>query len=442
MVDTHLQLVLAVVATVVAGVATSGRSTPVRLRWLAALGLAFLVAVTGWWSILLVALVLAAQLAVESPRRRAVAAAIVVLVAVLVAFKLRALAVGGLLGERLFVPVGLSYLVFQLVAYLVDVRRGRVEPADGPVTLAAFCLLPPIRMSGPVLRYRDFHRSTVRPFDGLTRRRLPGGFALIGVGLLKKRVGADALLSRLDHDWPLADVDRLLRAAAELIALYFDASGFADIAVGCGLLVGIKVAPSFSRPLTRGRSLTDFWRRWQMTVMGWFRDYVYAPLRGDGTDPRQAWFALAVSFVASAAWHGLHPVWFAWGALTVVALTIDQRLAPLGGSDRSPTMAGLVRGGRRVGMYAYLFALTTLLLAADRQSFDAVRVVFDGPLVTDRTLASVGLVALVVGALVVVDAWREARDRVPVWLNAGLGVAGLVCLAWPGTVEPFVYQRF
>ena len=89
---------------------------------------------------------------------------------------------------------------------------------------------------------------------------------------------------------------------AELIGLYFDVSGFADIAVGCGVLMGIKLAASFSRPLTRGRSLTDFWRRWQMTVMGWFRDYVYAPLRGDGASPQRAWIALAVSFFASAAW--------------------------------------------------------------------------------------------------------------------------------------------
>ena len=224
---------------------------------------------------------------------------------------------------------------------------------------------------------------------------------------MKKRLGADALLSHLDDDWPVADVDRLLRAGAELIGLYFDASGFADIAVGCGVMMGIKVAASFSRPLTRGRSLTDFWRRWQMTVMGWFRDYVYAPLRGDGASPQRAWIALAVSFFASAAWHGLHPVWFAWGLLTVGALTLDQRVAPLGGSAVAPGRARAVRAARRVGMYLYLFVLTTLLLAADRQSFDAVRVIFDGPLVAGRTLGSLALVALVVGALVAADTWRR-----------------------------------
>jgi D-alanyl-lipoteichoic acid acyltransferase DltB (MBOAT superfamily) len=440
--DTHAQLVVAVLAAVVGSLVTTRRPTEVRIRWLAAFGLAFLVVVAGWWSLLLLALVLVTHGAVVSSRHWATPVTIGVLVAVLVAFKVRALVVGGLLGDRLFVPIGLSFLVFQLVAYLVDVRRERIEPAEGPTALVAFSLLPPIRMSGPVLRYRDFSRSTRLPFEGPTARRVLTGAALIGVGLLKKRVGSDLLLDHLDQGWPLADVDRLVRAAAELIALYFDASGFADIAVGCGVLLGIKVAASFSRPLTRGRSLTDFWRRWQMTVMGWFRDYVYAPLRGDGSSTRRAWFALAVSFFASAAWHGLHPVWFAWGLLTVGALTLDQRVAPYGGSDASPALAGLVRGGRRIAMYLYLFALTTLLLAADRQSFDGVRELFDGPLTVGRTASSLALLAVVVGALVAVDAWREARDRVPTWVNGALGAAGVVCLVWPGTVEPFVYQRF
>ena len=93
-------------------------------------------------------------------------------------------------------------------------------------------------------------------------------------------------------------------------------------------------------------------------------------------------------------------------------------------------------------MNLYLFVLTTLLLAVDRQSFDAVRVIFDGPLVAGRTLGSLALVALVVGALVAADTWREARDRVAPWVNGALGLAGVVCLAWPGTIEPFVYQRF
>ena len=423
-----------------------------RIKALVTLGAGFLVLVVGWWTPLFVALIAIAHLAAETGYGSAGAAstravrlnrttvAIVVFTLVLVGFKARALVDGGLLGTPLFVPVGLSYLVFQLIAYVVDVRRGRTAPAEDIATLAAFCLLPPIRMAGPVLRFGDFTRS-LRRNHRLTRSRVLAGLAMIAVGLLKKRLLGDAVLDELDS-WPVADLDRLAKAVTQLCALYFDASGFADIAEGCGMLLGIKIPASFSRPLTKGRSLGDFWRRWQMTVMGWFRDYVYAPIRGDGRHPQRARLALAFSFVASAAWHGLHPVWFAWGALTVIALMADQRVARFGASDRAPVVAAVTRSGRRLAMYVYMFALTTLLLAADRETLDSVRELFSGPLRADGLGGRLGLMLLVVVALILTDAWRTRRKTLSAGVNGALVAAGAICLAWPGEVDPFVYQRF
>ena len=438
---THVQLVAAVALCVGVGVLTGPRPQW-RPRLLAGTGLGFLVLVVGWWTPLLLALIALAYVVGRPGRSTAVVAAVAVLTAVLVAFKIRAVADGGVLGSPLFIPVGLSYLTFQLIGYLVDVRRERVAPADGPADLLAFTLLPPIRMSGPVLRFRDHRRSMARPFTGLTTKRFLAGVALIGVGLVKKRVFGDAVLDHVTGDgWPLADVDRLAKAAIQLVALYFDASGFADIAEGCALLVGVKLSASFSRPLTRGRSLTDFWRRWQMTVMGWFRDYVYAPIRGDGQSASRARLALVVSFVASAAWHGLHPVWFIWGLLTVGALFLDQRVAAAAGrADGAAAVA--IRSTRRGAMYLYLFALTTLLLAADRETFDSVRDLFAGPLTVGDTPLSLLLLAVMVGVLVLADTWRTHRKEVPTALNVALGAAAVVALAWPGTIDPFVYQRF
>ena len=130
-------------------------STSVRVGWLAGLGVAFLVVVVGWWAFLLLGLTLAAHLAVGSPRRRAGAVVITP-----PGRRSRSASRSGPSWSVACWATGSSsrsawsYLVFQLIAYIVDVRRGRIEPADGPVTLFAFALLPPIRMSGPVLRYR------------------------------------------------------------------------------------------------------------------------------------------------------------------------------------------------------------------------------------------------------------------------------------------------
>lgn len=438
---THLQLAVAVALSIVGGLA-AGRRPGARTTLLAAGGLGFMVLVVGWWAPLLLAMIALAYVVARPGPSPAVVATIVALVVVLAGFKVRTAIEGGVLGTPLFIPVGLSYLVFQLVAYLVDVRQERVAPAPDPQTLLAFTLLPPIRMSGPVLRFRDFGRSLARPFPGLSLSRLLAGAALIGVGLVKKRVLADGVLDHVTGEgWPLADVDRVAKAAIQLCALFFDASGFADIAEGCALLVGIKLNASFSRPLTRGRSLTDFWRRWQMTVMGWFRDYVYAPVRGDGRSSNRAHLALAVSFLASAAWHGLHPVWFLWGLLTVAVLLVDQRLGTLAGAGR-PSVSVAVRSGRRAAMYLYLFTLTTLLLAADRQTLDSARELLSGPLSVPDTPSSLVLAAGMIAALVLTDTWRTHRKEVPRPLNAVLGLAGALCLAWPGTIEPFVYQRF
>lgn len=438
----HVQLIVAVLAALAAGAVAAHRPEH-REPALVVLGTGFLALVVGWWLPLLVGLVVATHLVVDRRRDARLGWLVGGLVVVLIGFKVRALVTGGLLGATLFVPVGLSYLTFQLIGYAVDVRRGRTEPAESVVQLLAFCLVPPIRMSGPVLRFKDFRRSLRRAHDGLTAKRLLLGFGLIGLGLVKKRVLGDAALAHFSDDgYPLADVDRAAKAVSQLLSLYFDASGFADFAEGCGVLMGLKIPVSFTRPLTKGRSLTDFWRRWQMTVMGWFRDYVYAPIRGNDPGPGRARVALAVSFVASAAWHGLHPVWFAWGLVTVAALNVDQRLGQAAGNSSSSVVTLSIRAIRRSTMYLYLFALTTLLLAADRETFDSVRVLFEGPLTVDRTLGSVALTLGLIAALVATDAWRSRRRDLPIAAHVPLALAGIVALAWPGTIEPFVYQRF
>jgi hypothetical protein len=224
-----------------------------------------------------------------------------------------------------------------------------------------------------------------------------------------------------------------------LASLFFDASAFGEIAVGLGMVMGLRVPASFNRPLTQSRSLADFWRRWQMPIMGWFRDYVYAPVKTWGGS-RGASLALAASFLVSSAWHGLNPTWFVWGLVTVAALRLDAVAARGIGRLRAARAKTLARGVRRAVIYLYLAALTTLLLQAGGSAFPGPN--FSGPVVGPAT-ARVGLVAVGLGVAVwLFDSRRSlARPSGALWRLVWIG-AGLISILAPGGYSPFVYQRF
>ncbi len=230
---------------------------------------------------------------------------------------------------KVAIPVGLSFIAFQAISYVVDVYRGHVEPASSLLDFGLYVAFFPHLLAGPIMRANklipSFHSLPARP----ERVHMAEGAELILVGLFKKVALADPIITLVTRQatdlGSVGSANMWMMWMAGLIAAYFDITGYIDIARGSAMLLGITLQPNSIQPLLRSTNLADFWRRWQVTVMMWFRDYVYLPVRGRRKPTlAKELLALLVSFVALGVWHGTGLNWFVWGGLTGLVVTAER----------------------------------------------------------------------------------------------------------------------
>ena len=378
----------------------------------------------------------------------------------------------------LLVPVGLSFYTFQAVSYVVDVYRGQQKPEPSLVSYALFVSFFPHLLAGPILRARRL----IPELKELPQRLEPvaraEGLELLLTGLFKKVCVGDVLTASAAAIGTTDTADgtfmMLVGLSTALIGAYFDIAGYIDIARGSAKLLGVYLQPNFAQPLTRSRTLTDFWRRWQITVMAWFRDYVYLPVRGRSRSVPRELVAVFAVFAAVGIWHGGSSLgWAVWAVSTTAVLvaerivrerrvlrTRERRRAAVaaGGGAATPTPASgpppTPSPLRRAGQVLYVWAVllfTVCWLAADDLGggVDLLsRVVLPrgGPFDLD------GFVFLVYGVLALLLFDRrelrvlalEGRPDPPgnVRIAAfALMVAGIVVFSGQASV-PFLYFRF
>ena len=218
---------------------------------------------------------------------------------------------------RLLLPVGLSFHTFQSLSYVIEVYEGRQTAERDFGVYALYVMFYPQLVAGPIERpqnllhqFREEHR-----FD---YERVVAGLQLMAWGLVKKIVVADRLaeLANGVYDAPRGYTGLPLITATIAFAfqIYCDFSGYSDIAIGSAQIMGFNLMKNFDRPYT-ARSISEFWRRWHISLSTWFRDYVYIPLGGNRT-ARPRWYAnLFVTFLVSGLWHGARWTFVVWGAL-------------------------------------------------------------------------------------------------------------------------------
>jgi alginate O-acetyltransferase complex protein AlgI len=217
--------------------------------------------------------------------------------------------------------IGLSFITLNLMSVVIDRYRGRIEGAIPPRNLLAFGTAFPYIAAGPLVRWRD----VVPQFGagaGLDAGTVARALLLIGAGLAKKTLIADQLGLRLDqllsHGMPEGLVGAWLACAGFGVQVYFDFSGYTDMAMGIGLLLGLKLPPNFDAPY-RATSIADFWRRWHMTLAAWVRDYVYLGL-GFGRSHMRAILNMVIAMALVGLWHGFTWTFLAWGVYHGVLL--------------------------------------------------------------------------------------------------------------------------
>jgi D-alanyl-lipoteichoic acid acyltransferase DltB (MBOAT superfamily) len=232
----------------------------------------------------------------------------------------------------LVIPLGISFYIFQLSAFLIDISRGRAQPFHSLARFALFKLFFSQLVAGPITRWRQLGPQVHRLFDGklFVRSRFIGlGLGLCLLGLVKKVLLADSIGPIVDaifRDGPAGSAAAWLGAWLFTFQIYFDFSGYSDIAIGSAYLFGIRLPLNFATPLL-APGIAQFWQRWHMTLTRYLRDYVFVPLADARIASRryrvaQHFFAMTLTMTLCGLWHGASFTFVLWGALQGIAIML------------------------------------------------------------------------------------------------------------------------
>ncbi|MEU3272790.1 MBOAT family protein [Saccharomonospora sp. NPDC006951] len=358
---------------------------------------------------------------------------------------------------HLALPIGISFFTFHHISYVVDIYRGERRALRDPVSFATYISMFPQLAAGPIVRYREIA-------DQLPQHRshrlddIAAGFPRFALGLCKKAIIADSLAPMVDACFA-TPADEMTFAIAWLgaigytLQLYFDFSGYSDMAIGLGRMLGFRLPENFARPYS-SVTITEFWRRWHMSLSRWFRDYVYIPLGGNRAGARKTYRNLSIVFVLTGFWHGAAWTFVVWGIFHGVLLIIERAK---GWDEAPPDQAARI--GRR--------ALTLLLVAIGWVIFRSADLGYAFTMIGHMFLPDFGgltdvietaftnqrlVILLAAMAIFFLPAHpvtgpllESGRGKQATILRTGLmtvGIAYAAILVATGTFSPFLYYQF
>lgn len=368
---------------------------------------------------------------------------------------------GGIVWTHVVLPLGISFFTFQKISYLVDVYRGTSPPARSLVDYLLFVALFPQLIAGPIIRYHDVAAQIVARDHNLDKF-LSGVWRFL-LGLARKVLIANPLGAVADTVFnqnldtlpmPYAWVGILCYA----FQIYFDFAGYSDMAIGLGRMLGFEFIENFERPYT-SRSITEFWRRWHISLSNFMRDYLYIPLGGNRGGSFRTGFNLWFVFLVSGFWHGASWNFVSWGAYHGALLSLERmlglkRLARLPAVPATVLTFLLVLAGWVLFRAATLGdALTFFGRLFAWSSWGDVRANLEllwPDLIGHRTwtvLALAMVVSFIPDRWWVRRGWDEARpsSRAQAWLRVGLGAVFLLLASGAlanQSYNPFIYFRF
>ncbi|HEV3141305.1 MAG TPA: MBOAT family O-acyltransferase, partial [Vicinamibacterales bacterium] len=237
-----------------------------------------------------------------------------------------ALGVRPLVVPRVLLPIGISFFTFHAISYVVDVYRRDAVAQKSPVHAALYMLLFPQLIAGPIIRYREIADQLARRL--VTLDTFAYGVRRFIVGLAKKVLIANVVAPTADAMFGMP-IDRLSAAHAWLglvcytLQIYFDFSGYSDMAIGLGAMFGFRFPENFHWPYVAA-SVQEFWRRWHMSLSSWFRDYLYVPLGGSRLSPARTYVNLVAVFFLCGLWHGASWNFVVWGLWHGLFLVIER----------------------------------------------------------------------------------------------------------------------
>jgi alginate O-acetyltransferase complex protein AlgI len=368
----------------------------------------------------------------------------------------RSLGLGDLPVLDIALPIGISFYTFHQISYVIDIYRG-VRPAQRSLlAFVTYIAMFPQLIAGPIVRYHEIA-------DQLPPRRrsrlddIVDGFPRFALGLTKKVVVADSLapIAGVLFDGPDQSVGAAtawVGVLAYTLQIYFDFSGYSDMAIGLGTMIGFRLPENFDRPYS-ATSVTDFWRRWHMSLSRWFRDYVYIPLGGNRGGSGRTYRNLAIVFLLTGAWHGANWTFVAWGAYHGSLLVLERV------TGRAEARAPGAVASRRALTFVLVMVGWVLFRAHDLPDAGQILLSMAGAngwgmdgamqaaLTNRRTLTLV-----LASTVILMPAWfvtgryldharSAAADRLRLaYSTLGMGYSAVLIAA--GTFSPFLYYQF
>lgn len=361
---------------------------------------------------------------------------------------------------QLHLPIGISFFTFHSLSYVIDIHRGDAEVQRNPIDLALYIALFPQLIAGPILRYHHIDRQ-------IRHRTITIGDFAIGaqrfvIGLAKKVLVANTLAVPVDKIWALPAIElssslAWLATVCYTLQIYYDFSGYSDMAIGLGRMFGFHFQENFNYPYI-SQSIREFWRRWHISLSTWFRDYLYLPLGGNRHGVGRTYANLLIVFLLCGLWHGATWCFVIWG-LFHGAFLVLERLRLMRWLETSPAFVRHTYTLLAVMTGWVLFRSETLPQALAH--LRAMAGVGAHGLVAGsalRFLDPITIAALVAGVLFSAPVLRRLRDEIaPRLERASSGVvlvplirlttvavlftASAIQLA-AGTYNPFIYFRF
>ena len=370
----------------------------------------------------------------------------------------------GLLGSRtslprprLALPIGISFFTFQAMSYVIDVYRGTVPVQRSILNFGLYVSLFPQLIAGPIVRYHTIAREissrrvTAEDFAAGARR------CILGLG--KKILIANTVALLADYAFDAAAHSPLGFAAAwygavcYTLQIYFDFSGYSDIAIGLGRIFGFHFQENFNYPYFAS-SITDFWRRWHISLSSWFRDYVYIPLGGSRVKKGRLFFNLFVVWLLTGIWHGANWTFICWGLLYFVFLSVEKLL----GLDKRLEKTRVLKHLYRLFTLAVVISCWVIFRADDISQAATYLTCMFAP---QRAWAGIGMRYFTRRYVCVVAfcaflslpaaraLWQKAKARLPQAVSAlaedGFCLALLVlslATVVSSTYNPFIYFNF
>lgn len=353
---------------------------------------------------------------------------------------------------KIALPIGISFYTFQILSYTVDVYRGEVAAQRNFINLAAYIAMFPQLIAGPIVRYIDIAKELENRTHSI--QLAAEGIRRFIIGLGKKILIANVLGELVAEFKASSDTSVLffwVYAVSYALHIYFDFSGYSDMAIGLGKVFGFHFCENFNYPFI-SRSVTEFWRRWHMSLGSWFRDYLYIPLGGNRVSAVRRIFNILVVWMATGLWHGAAWTFVAWGLLFALLLMIEK--------------FGLLSLLKKMKAFSVIYVIPIILISFvlfDSESLSsavsAVGSLFGLkglPLVTANTLyflksyaviiimAAVGSTPLIKSLVTRVKGTKGGAAVIDILEPIVLMVMLLLCTAYliDGSFNPFLYFRF